>query len=78
VLWEMGHKRCNEFRQCGVEWCPSFDNAEQDQCWLMPLTRCQDPITGDSRPKNVREKMSLCMGMCEYRSYRSDLVEETV
>ena len=71
----MSHKLCNEVLNCGMRVCPSFDNRDNDKCWLIPSTLCKDPTTGDRRPKSIAEKKAQCFGSCKYRAYRRDLRE---
>ena len=52
----MSHKLCNEVLNCGMNDCPSFNNRDNDKCWLTPSTLCKDPTTGDRRPKSIMEK----------------------
>jgi hypothetical protein len=72
----MDYKLCNEFLKCDIEDCPSFNNTAQDKCWITPLTRCKDPVTGDDRPKMISEKVLRCFGAnCRYHAYRKDVEE---
>lgn len=69
----MDYQLCNEFLNCGMVDCPSFNNYQDDKCWLIPNTLCKDPISGDRRPKKVEEKKAQCFGSCKYRAYRKGL-----
>ncbi|MCP4606663.1 MAG: hypothetical protein GY847_40175 [Proteobacteria bacterium] len=69
----MGYQLCNDFLNCGMPDCPSFNNKGNDKCWLVPSTLCKDPKTGDRRPKNVTEKKAQCFGSCKYHAYRKKL-----
>ncbi len=69
----MSGKLCNEFLGCDLEACPSYDNTEDDKCWLIAGTWCTDPVTKDNRPKSIAEKKAQCFGSCRYHEYRVNL-----
>ncbi len=69
----MSLKLCNEFLNCGMPSCPSFNNTDNDKCWAMPNTLCKDPATGNRRPKTIAEKRDQCFGSCKYHTYRKGL-----
>ena len=66
----MAHKLCNEYLHCGLTDCPSYDNTDDDKCWLVAGTMCTDPVTKDNRPKMIAEKKAQCFGSCKYHEYR--------
>ncbi len=70
---KMSYKLCNEYLNCGMNDCPSFNNTGNDNCWAVASTLCKDPSTGDRRPKTISEKKAQCFGSCKYRAYRTEL-----
>ena len=69
----MSRKLCHEFLNCWMTDCPSFNNKDNDKCWILANTLCKDPVTGNRRPKSVQEKTNQCFGICKYREYRKEL-----
>ncbi len=70
----MSYKLCNEYLNCGMDDCPSFNNRGMDKCWTVPSTLCKDIATGARRPKNITEKKVQCFGSCKYHAYRDELM----
>ncbi len=69
------YKLCNEFLDCGMNDCPSFNNKDNDKCWTVEGTMSVDPVTKKRKPQKVAEKTDPCCGPCKYNAYRKELGE---